>query len=94
MNTEENTMVREVKEFKKQLLTCDQVAWIMDALERFKRASEMSRPSISRLEKAAKTAFLLEIMELLHLGFEDRSARHNAIAHFGELYESSDESPA
>ena len=67
-------------------ISCDQVVWLGDVLERYSRALKTVDRGIGRLPEAAKLAALLEIMEVLHLKFEDLSAQMNAmsIMKFGE----------
>ena len=80
---------------EKRLLNCDEIAWIKDIFERYKRHVSIDKPSIANKEDDAMLlASLLELMDLLNLGFQDRSARHNAISQFPELYpQDSSESP-
>ena len=69
----------------KRKITCDQVAWLGDVLDRHRHASQMHDLGLSRAPSAAKLAAMLEIMEILHLDFADDAARGNAIACFPEL---------
>lgn len=78
----------------KTKINCDQVAWLIGVLDRYAEVVRTPKPAISRADKGAKTAAILEIMDILYLDFLDRSARHNTISHFGELYQNTDESPA
>ena len=71
-------------------LNCDQVSWIMNALERLLSISQQRLPMASRLTNAAKMAALLEIMEVLGYEFEDKAAAGNALASFTEFNEMRD----
>lgn len=75
-----------LKRIPSRLLTCDEVAWLGDVLDRHAGVMRMNRPGISRAGQAAKLAAIIEICELLNLGFQDRAAAGNAIAGFPELY--------
>jgi len=69
------------------MLTCDQIAWLKQVLERFEEAVRRDHPSVSRGVKAAKMAAILEIVEITACGFEDDAAKHNVISDFPELYQ-------
>ena len=69
-----------------QGLSCDQVAWIYESLDRFIVAIHRREPSVSRKDVVAKLAVLLEIMEIVGVGFEDKSACGNAITGIPELF--------
>ena len=66
-------------------ISCDQVAWLADILDRHAAAVLDARVRISRGREAAKLAAILEIMEVVGVGFADNAARGNAIAQFPEL---------
>lgn len=68
-----------------QQVSCDQVAWLGDILDRHCHAVTQTNPAISRAKESARLAALLEIMEVLRLEFADDTARRNAIAGFKEL---------
>jgi len=57
-------------------LNCDEVAWVLDILERYKKAATLHFPSISRLPEMAKYSAILELMELLNMDM-DESAKYN-----------------
>jgi hypothetical protein len=59
-------------------LDCDQVAWLLDILERYDKVMRLSAtfPSVSRLSEMAKYAAILEIAEQIHMGF-DEDAKYN-----------------
>lgn len=56
-------------------INCDQVAWILNAIERHLPNKE--HPAVSRAREMQKYALLYELMEVAHLYFEDASAQHN-----------------
>lgn len=56
-------------------LNCDQVAWMLAAIERHLPNKE--HPAVSRAREMQKYALLYELMEVAHLYFEDASAQHN-----------------
>ena len=56
-------------------LNCDQVAWMLNAIERYLPAT--NHPRVSRAREMQKYALLYELMEVAHLYFEDASAQHN-----------------
>ena len=56
-------------------LNCDQVAWMLNAIERYLPAT--NHPRVSRAREMQKYALLYELMEVAHLHFEDASAQHN-----------------
>ena len=58
-------------------LTCDQVAWIKDALDRRDFTKSKRFPRISRIEQMADAAFMLELCEILGVTMGD-DAKHNA----------------
>lgn len=66
-------------------LNCDQIAWLNDVLNRYSHVVCDGNPRISRYERAAKLAALLEIMELTECRFADATAAGNAIFQFPEL---------
>lgn len=73
------------KRIPSQMITCDQVAWLGDVLDRYAEILRTPRVRISRAAGGARLAAMLEIMEILDLGFSDDSARGNAVAVFPEL---------
>jgi hypothetical protein len=62
-------------------ISCDQVAWLNNVLERHFEAAILSTryPSISRLSSVARQAAIIEIMEIVGLDFDESGAAHNAI---------------
>lgn len=56
-------------------LNCDQVAWMLAAIER--HLPRLNHPDVSRAREMQKFALLYELMEVAHLYFEDASAQHN-----------------
>lgn len=62
-------------------INADQVAHIYDVLNRFANAMQLQSPfpRVSRLDKAARLAALLELMEILDLQADDLGAVHNAL---------------
>lgn len=70
---------------RKRPLSCDQVAWVEDALARYAETLSVKRVGISRAREAGQLACLLELMEVLGFEFADDAARGNAVAGFGEL---------
>ena len=56
-------------------LNCDQVAWMLNAIERY--LPQTNHPRVSRAREMQKYALLYELMEVAHLYFEDASAQHN-----------------
>lgn len=56
-------------------LNCDQVAWMLAAIERHLPNKE--HPAVSRAREMQKYALLYELMEVAHLYFEDANAQHN-----------------
>lgn len=56
-------------------LNCDQVAWMLAAIERHLPNKEY--PAVSRAREMQKYALLYELMEVAHLYFADASAQHN-----------------
>ena len=56
-------------------INCDQVAWMLNAIERHLPNKE--HPAVSRAREMQKYALLYELMEVAHLYFEDASAQHN-----------------
>jgi hypothetical protein len=56
-------------------ITCDQVAWMLNAIERY--LPQPNHPRVSRAREMQKYALLYELMEVAHLHFEDVSAQHN-----------------
>ena len=72
-----------------KLLTCDEVAWVKHVLTRFEGIVRQNHPGISRAVEAAKIAAILELAELMNVGFADDAAKHNVISAFPELYQGS-----
>lgn len=62
-----------------RLLTCDQVAWMLNAIDRY--LPRLNHPDVSRAREMQKYALLYELMEVAHLYFEDASAQHNGTPH-------------
>lgn len=69
-----------------QLINCDQVAWIGDIFDRYRATVAENHVSVSRAREAAKVAAILELMEILNLGFQDATAAGNVIAGLPELH--------
>ncbi len=69
---------------EKKKLTCDQVSWITDILNRLQSDSR-NYPMVSRQPEALKLAALLEIMDIFGYEFEDNQAAGNAPCHFNEF---------
>ena len=65
------------QEIKK--ITCDEVAWIIDILDRYDFVASKNFPAVSRIKKMAKYSAIYELMEILNLEFVDESARNNAM---------------
>lgn len=60
-------------------INCDQVAWMLNAIERHLPNKE--HPAVSRAREMQKYALLYELMEVAHLYFADASAQHNGTPH-------------
>lgn len=56
-------------------INCDQVALMLNAIERYLPPTQ--HPRVSRAREMQKYALLYELMEVAHLYFEDASAQHN-----------------
>ena len=56
-------------------INCDQVAWMLNAIERYLPPTQ--HPRVSRASEMQKYALLYELMEVAHLYFEDARAQHN-----------------
>ena len=56
-------------------INCDQVAWMLSAIERHLPPTQ--HPRVSRAREMQKYALLYELMEVAHLYFEDARAQHN-----------------
>jgi hypothetical protein len=56
-------------------INCDQVAWMLNAIERYLPPTQ--HPRVSRAREMQKYALLYELMEVAHLYFEDARAQHN-----------------
>ena len=56
-------------------INCDQVAWMLNAIERYLPRND--HPAVSRAREMQKYALLYELMEVANLHFEDGSAQHN-----------------
>ncbi len=57
-------------------LNCDQVAWILSAIDRYLPTTQ--HPRVSRAREMQKYGLLYEIMEVANLSFEDNEAKYNA----------------
>lgn len=57
-------------------ITCDQVAWLLNAFERY--LPEYHHPAISRYREMQVYGLLYEAMEAANLKFSDDAARNNA----------------
>lgn len=55
-------------------LNCDQIAWVLNAIERYLPTT--NHPRVSRAREMQKYALLYELMEVAHLCFEDGPAQH------------------
>lgn len=66
---------REAPNLKGRPINCDQVAWMLDAIDRHLPPS--NKPAVSRAREMQKYALFYEIMEVAHLHFEDEAAQHN-----------------
>jgi hypothetical protein len=75
-------------EVRKRKFTCDEVAWLGDALDRYRDAIRLAHqvPGVSRAAQVARTAAVLEIMEIFGLEFESRHAAGNALSNLPEFY--------
>lgn len=73
------------KHIPSQMITCDQVEWLGNVLDRYAEILRMPRVGISRAVGDARIAAIIEIMEILDLEFEDDAARRNVISVFPEL---------
>ncbi len=56
-------------------ISCDQVAWMLDAIGRY--IPRDSHPSVSRARDMQMYGLLYELMDVANLRFEDDSARWN-----------------
>jgi hypothetical protein len=56
-------------------ITCDQVAWMLSAINRYLPSSE--HPAVSRAREMKSYGLLYEIMEVAGLEFADQAARYN-----------------
>jgi len=56
-------------------VNCDQVAWMLNAIERYLPPTQ--HPRVSRAREMQKYALLYELMDVARLYFEDASAQHN-----------------
>lgn len=74
-------LTKRLKRKPKIELNCDQVAWIMNALDRLTSCPHTA------LRKATKLATLLEIMQIVDAGFADNRASGNALSEFTEFNE-------
>jgi len=83
---ETNTGEQKIEPLKVKI-NCDQVAWIDAIFDRFAEAIRKNYPSISRLKDVVRVAAVLELMEILHLEFEDKSAAGNVLSSFPEFNE-------
>jgi hypothetical protein len=63
----------------KKLINCDEVAWLVNALERLSFIAGINYPRTSYyIKEMAIYSALYEIMDILHLDFQDEAARYNA----------------
>lgn len=67
-------------------INCDQVSWILNAIERV--MPKTTQPRVSRQFEMAKYACLYEIMEVAQLKFADKSARWNGTPDDARDYDS------
>jgi len=58
-------------------LNCDQVAWMLDAIERY-LPPDKHHPSVSQQRDMLKHGLLYEIMDVANLSFSDDAAISNA----------------
>ena len=56
-------------------INCDQVAWMLNAIERYLPRTD--HPAVSRAREMMKYALLYELMEVAYLHFEDAAAKRN-----------------
>lgn len=56
-------------------INCDQVAWMLNAIERYLPPTQ--HPRVSRAREMQKYALLYELMDVAHLYFEDALAQYN-----------------
>lgn len=61
--------------FEARPINCDQVAWMLSAIDRY--LPQTGHPRVSRAREMQKYALLYELMEVAHLYFRDASAQHN-----------------
>lgn len=66
---------REAPNYPGRPINCDQVSWMLAAIDRHLPPS--NTPAVSRAREMQKYALLYEIMEVAHLHFEDDAAQHN-----------------
>jgi hypothetical protein len=59
----------------KNLINCDQVAWLLDIFGRYLPKDEF--PRVSQQREMKKYGMLYEVMEIANLEFEDASAQWN-----------------
>lgn len=71
----------------KKKLTADQVAWITDALDRFRDAIMLAQqnPGVSRSAQVGRVSAIVEIMDIVGLEFEDKHAAANAVSNLAEF---------
>lgn len=83
---EDSIMARQ-QPIQYQKITVDQVAWIKQALSRFKNEVNLSDsyPSISRYSDTMFIATVLELMEILNLKFASKGAALNLISQIEEF---------
>ena len=71
-------MIKQTQQPPKRKINCDEVSWLIATLKRLKFIAGLDYPLISRIKDMAIYSALYEIMEILHLDFQDEAAKHNA----------------
>lgn len=83
----ENTTQNAPKNDNYAPINCDQVAWLLNAIDRVMEPS--NQPRVSRQREMVKYACLYEIMEVARLKFLDKSARWNGTPNDARDYDAS-----
>lgn len=63
----------------KRPINCDQVAWMLAAIERY--LPPQKAPDVCRSREMQKYALLYELMEVANLHFADDAAQYNGTPH-------------
>lgn len=69
---------------ERQLMSCDQIAWLMDIFDRYLPPD--TNPYLSQEREMRKYGMLYEVMEVARLGFKDDSARWNGTPNSARNY--------